>query len=151
MNKIKRLFWDKIDLVLLIGLLTCVGIFGGCTHILPGNDPVVVNAERTETMAKASFDAVVNFDNADRGFWRTNAPAFHNFCEWLRTPVPVGGLSTTPTLPRGKALIYNVDQDKQTYAQLGGSTNALWASLKTLMSSVSQAQSWMNIVTNKTQ
>lgn len=131
--------------------LTIPVLHTGCAHIAPGNDPVVVNTERLETSSKATFDMVLNFDNQDRGFWRTNAPAFHNFCEWLRTPVTVDYSAANNSLPRASAMIYNVDQAKQKYAQLGGSTNALWATIQTLMSATSQAGSWANIVTNKTQ
>jgi aconitase B len=55
--------------------------------------------------ASATFDLLLRVDNTDRGFWRTNAPAFHQFCEWLRTPTPY----QAQTVPRCVALQLNVD------------------------------------------
>lgn len=128
--------------------LTTACIFGfliGCAHIAPGNDPIVVRAEQLSTTGKATLDLVVNIDQADRGFWRTNAPAFHEYCEWLRTPTQV---DTGETFPRGRAILFNLDEAKQAYAKRGGSTNLLWSSIVTATTVINQAGAWSTIVTN---
>src|SRR5688572_19337335 len=66
--------------------LTLTALLSGCASIKPGNDPLVVNVERAETIAKSTFDLVLNVDHTDREFWKAKAPAFHDFCNWLRQP-----------------------------------------------------------------
>lgn len=126
-------------------LLPVVFILWACASVAPGNDPVVVRAEQLETDAKATFDLVLNIDNANRGFFATNAAPFHAFCETLRQPVTVDG---TNTLPRAAAVLWLLDQDKQSYEQLGGSTNALWSAMSTVSTLISQAGAWSQVVTN---
>lgn len=129
-------------------LLVC-GLGGAamvaCAPLQPGADPLVVRAQQTLTTGKQTFDLVLNLDNSDRGMWRTNAPAFHNFCEWLRTPQVV---DQTNSLPRGASILWNLNETLVSYQTLGGSTNALWSALSALNTTLGQATSWINIVTN---
>ena len=129
------------NLLLASGLL-CIT---ACAHIQPGNDPLVVRAEQAETSGKATFDLVLNLDSSNRAMWATNAPAFHTFCEWLRTPVMV---DVTNSLPRASALLWNLDEAKVAYASSGGSTNVLGAAIGAVEGVVSQAGSWATVVTN---
>lgn len=126
--------------------LLAVGIFSGCAHVAPGNDPIVVNVERTETVAKSTFDMVLSVDNSQRDFFRTNAPAFHNFCEWLRQPQTI---EQTNTLPRAAALLISLDDVKLDYKAARVSSNEVFTALAAVNSAMNQANSWLTVVTNK--
>lgn len=127
-----------------IGLL-----LNGCATLDPNADPFVVRTEQLQKQADATVDFVLGVDNADRGFWRTNAPAFHNFCEYLRTPIPV---SPTHNSPRVLAIEANVQQLKVQYKanRSAGNSNLLFQVSSELAVLVSQAGSWSNIVTIST-
>lgn len=118
----------------------------GCAHLQPGADPIVVNVERTETVAKSSFDLVLNVDNSKRSFFATNAPGFHNFCEWLRAPQTV---EETNSLPRASALLVSLDDVKLAYKAGRATSNEVYALLYTVQSAESQASAWMTVVTNQ--
>lgn len=130
---------------ILLGMLGLM-LLSGCVALNPGADPLVVRTEQTLTSASASFDMVLRVDQADRGWWRTNAPAFHQFCEWMRTPTLYRG--QTP-VPRCVAMQLNVDDLKLAYkaAKTTGNSNALFTALGTLNAAVIQTTSWSNIVT----
>lgn len=61
---------------------------GGCASILPGNDPVVVNSERTTAIAFDAVDGFLKFDDQNREVLRERVPAVHNLAESLRTSAP---------------------------------------------------------------
>jgi len=82
-------------------------------------------------------------DNADRGFWITNAPAFHNFAEWLRTSVPT---PTNPNEPRGLGLILLVDADKEAYIANKALSNNLLSAISDLQFAANQATAWQTII-----
>jgi hypothetical protein len=132
-----------INLLSIAALLIVVGI--GCSTIQPGADVLVVRAEQLETTADASFQLVVSVDNADRGFWKTNAPAFHNFAEWLRAPVPT---PSNPNEPRGLGMILLVDADKIAYQQNKSLSNSLLSAISDLQFAANQAASWQVIVSS---
>ena len=117
----------------------------GCAALSPTADPFVVRVEQTQTSASATFDLVLHVDNAGRSFWQTNAPAFHTFCEWLRTPQAYGAQQVS----RSVALQLNVDDLKTSYinSKTTGTSNALWSAWSVLNTAVSQASSWYNIAT----
>jgi hypothetical protein len=143
--KMKRITgWEWLMATAAAALLAAAALVG-CAHLQAGADPFVVRVEQGLTTANASFDLVLRLDNADRGFWRTNAPAFHNFCEWLRTPVGFG----VTNVPRAIAMQINVDDLKVRYqAERGaGNSNALWLAWKVLEGAGLQAGSWQTIVT----
>jgi len=123
-----------------------IGCIIGCTSLTPGADPLVVRVEQGLSAATATFDLVLTTDNADRGFWRTNAPAFHTFAEWLRTPQLYG----TTNVPRCVAIQLNCDDLKLAYqaSKTTGSSNALWSAWSVLNAAWSQSLSWSNIVTS---
>ncbi len=121
--------------------------FTGCAQLSPGADPIVVRAEQLEQTASASFDLVVSVDNADRGFWRTNAAAFHGFAEWLRAPVAT--LSNTNE-PRGLGMILLVDNAKLQYQANKSQSNLLLSAMSDLSAAESQASAWSTIVKTKT-
>lgn len=125
----------------------------GCvlfSPVAPGADPVVVNIERGQIMAESGFDTVLALDESDRGFWRTNAPAFHNFCEDLRRPVPWNADGRT-TLPRYLAAQLQVSRLKQDYkaAKSSASSNAVVSAELSLKALLGQTTAWLTIVTNQ--
>lgn len=130
-------------LLLLIPLL-----FIGCHTLNPGADPFVVMVEQAQSGALATFDFIVYMDHANRGFWRTNAPAFHNFAEWLRTPQSYG----TSVVPRSVAIQLNVDDMKLAYkaSKTAPNSNALWSAWAVLNEAINQSLSWSNIITAPT-
>jgi hypothetical protein len=138
----------------LAGVVVCV--FVGCAAIQPGNDPIVVNVERTETVARDTFDMVLGIDNSQRGFYRTNAPAFHSFCEWLRQPQSVPDFNSPTaamlTLPRASAMLISLDNVKLDYKSAKASSNDVFTALQTVTGAMAQANAWLNtgVATNST-
>ena len=135
-----------IGIYLVLAICGIAGILQGCATIAPGADPLVVRVEQGESTASATFDLVLNQDNSNRAFWMTNAPVFHVFCEWLRTPTTY----TTSTLPRCVVIQLSVDDLKVAYqsSKTASNSNALWTAWGTLSAALAQAQSWAYIVTN---
>lgn len=140
---------------LLIGYAIGVaGMFAGivaggitaCSTVQSGSDPLVVRVEQFQPIAKETFSFVLGVDNADRGFWRTNAPAFHSFCETLRTPVPAP--NGTP-VARVIAAELNLETLKAQYKlnRSDGNSNALYQAFSAMSTLALQANSWSNIVT----
>lgn len=121
-------------------------VFAGCATLDKDADALVVRVEQTQTAANATFDMILHVDNSDRGFWRTNAPAFHKFCEFLRTPEPYG----TNLVPRCVAIELNVDDLKLAYkaSRSSGNSNALVSAWAVLNQLFSQSLSWSNIITS---
>ena len=115
----------------------------GCATVNPGADPLIVHTEQVETVAASAFDTVVLLDNSNRGFWATNAPAFHNFCEWLRTPIVI---ESTVTMRRGLAMVKLVDDAKLIYKSNASQSNILIQAVADLQIALTQAQSWAVIV-----
>jgi len=117
----------------------------GCAGIAPGNDPLVVRVEQTQTTAKGAFDLVLKVDNADRGFYKTNAAGFHGFCEWLRVKVPT---SDGGVLPRASAMLWTLDAEKLAYKAGTASSNNLVLVWDMVQTNLTQAQTWLLAVTN---
>lgn len=124
----------------------------GCASLQPGADPVVVRAEQTQVGVEAAFDLIVKIDHLDRGFWRTNAPAFHDFVEKLRAPVPVAGLpGGRPTLPRYIAVQWELDRAKLHYkaAKSAAGSNAVMSAVLAVEGLAQQTGAWLTIITNR--
>lgn len=136
-----------LALCIALGLL-----LSGCAALAPGADALIVRTEQLEQTAQASFHLALVIDNEDRGFWRTNAPAFHNWCEWLRVPTKYEArnifVTTNVTLPRYRVLLLSIDDIKQDYRTSKAYSNSLNSALITLSSVLRQTESWLNIVTN---
>lgn len=120
----------------------------GCASLNPGSDPLIVRTEQAETAAQSTFDFVLSIDNSDRGFWKTNAPAFHQFAEWLRTPTPY----QNSTVARCVAMQLNVDDLKLAYkaAKNAPNSNALNTAVMVLSTAVNQAAAWKTIAVTPT-
>jgi hypothetical protein len=130
--------------------VSCILVLIGCATLSPNADPFVVRVEQTQNTAKATFDFVLRVDNADRGFWETNAPAFHNFCEWLRTPL-FYDLNNT-NVPRCVLMQLDVQDVKLKYksSRDDGNSNALYTVWVALDTALRQSSSWSNIVSTPT-
>ena len=128
-------------------VLSVAFLGGGCKTLAPGADPLVVRTEQLETVAASAFDTVVILDNSNRSFWQTNAPAFHQFCEWLRTPIMI---ESTNSMRRGLAMVKLVDNAKLIYITNSSQSNILIQAVSDLQIAVSQAQSWSTIIQTPT-
>jgi hypothetical protein len=130
-------------------ILTIVSslFLAACASLKPGADALVVRAEQTEASAKASFDLLLSIDHSDRGFWKTNLPAFHGFCEWLREPQIA---LVTNILPRASAMILSVNAVKRDYILSKSYSNSLVSAIAVLESACAEAGTWHFIVTNST-
>lgn len=137
------------SLALLVGLFIFTG--ATCPKIDPNADPVVVTTERLQGMSEASFDMIIKVDNADRGFWRTNAPAFHGFVEYLREKLPTVGVPGRTNLQRYLLVQWQLDQAKLQYkaTKSAASSNALVAAQISLNALAQQTTAWLTIVTNR--
>jgi hypothetical protein len=147
MRFIKPIWPVIVVFVLMIGFVASVLISTGCSTVASGSDPMVVNAERLETVSVSAFNTAVELDNSNRDFWMTNAPAFHSFCEWIRTPITI---ESTNTLPRGLAMIKMVDDAKVIYRSNSSHSNILIQVVADLQAALNQAQSWVVIVQSPT-
>lgn len=125
-------------------LIPALVLLASCATLNPGADPFVVRVEQTQAVASSTFDFVLRFDNANRPFWRTNAPAFHSFCEWLRTPQDYRGTN----MARAVVIQLNADDLKLAYknAKTAGNSNALYLAWTVLSEAILQSTSWSNIV-----
>ena len=85
-------------------------------------------------------------DQKDRAFFRTNAPAFHQFCETLRRPTPYP--AATNALPQYRVWLLSLDDVKREYQAGRTSSNALATALTVLSGLTDQASAWATIATN---
>lgn len=133
-----------LGISLLVSLVVLSGLGMKCATVAPGNDPFVVRVEQTQTAASGAFDLVLGVDQVDRGFWKTNAPAFHDFCSWLRSPAVYRGTNA----PKIVVIQLNVEDLKLSYKNNRGpgTSNALWTAWSVLDTAFQQASSWTTIV-----
>ena len=131
----------KITALVALGLAALM--FTGCAAIEPGQRAVVVRAEQSLSIADATFDTAVHIDAANRSFYKTNAPAFHEFCQWLRTPSIIAPLTNAE--PRGVALVRSANAVKNRYKASGGTNDyaALINSLAIIESATAEAQKFI--------
>ena len=123
------------------GLLLALAV--GCGTVQPGADPIIVNAERLQTSAKASFELVLKLDHSNRAFWQQNAPAFHTFCETLRKPTPYPGRTA---LPQYRVWLLKLDDAKLAYKEGRTDGQPLANAINLIETAVTQANAWSIIV-----
>lgn len=63
-------------------------LLSGCATIQPGNDPVLVNAERTTATAYDTFDSFFALERQNDSYVKAHAPAIHKFTNDLRRNAP---------------------------------------------------------------
>lgn len=134
-----------VGAVALASALVTTAHLGACVKIQTGADPLVVQCERTETMAAASFDLCLKVDDANRPFFKNNLPAYHDFCEWLRQPQPIW---VTNTVPRCVAMIIGMNDVKRAYKSKMDTSNRLYAVMFAVQEAGNQAATWLNVATN---
>lgn len=115
----------------------------GCASIQKGQDPLIVEAERVLTIGKGTLELVTAVDEANRAFWATNAPAYHQFVESLRQKVV---FNETNIMRRGPAILVSLDNIKLQYKASKASSNALITAIATGDSVLREAQMWLATV-----
>lgn len=135
---------------LVLPLLLVISLaWAGCAVLQKGADPIVVEAERVLTVGQGTLTLANNVDNANRSYWKTNAPMFHAFVEWLREPINLGG---TNLIRRGPGFMYSLDYVKHAYLDGKATSNSVWTAIAAASAAVAQAQNWLSTVnTNTTQ
>lgn len=131
---------------LLLAFLLPLAFFNmavSCGPLDPNARPLVVRTEQLGTDAKATFQFVVNLDHANRGWWATNAPAFHRFANELRVPTPCNYNGGTTNLPRWAASLWSLEQVKEAYKAGSVSSNALITATGTIQSMLTEANTWL--------
>lgn len=68
----------------LLTFLALSALVVGCAQIQPGNDPVVVNAERSTQVALATMDAFLQIEYNNRDMLKKVNPAIHTYAEYVR-------------------------------------------------------------------
>jgi len=71
-----------------IAPLTLLLVLAACAQLQPGADPVVVNAERTASLAADTFDTFLKIEYDNRAALQTLSPAIHQYAETLRAKGP---------------------------------------------------------------
>jgi hypothetical protein len=61
---------------------------GGCSGILPGNDPVVVDAEKTTRIAVETFNTFFKLEFDNRALVLEKAPKIHEYANYARLHSP---------------------------------------------------------------
>lgn len=69
-----------LPIILVLFLVSCA--------ILSGNDPVLVNAERTTALAFDTFDSFFALERGQEAYVKAHAPAVHTFANTLRRNAP---------------------------------------------------------------
>lgn len=106
----------------------------GCASVAPGSDPVVVNAERTVTVAADSFDTFLKSEYETRDALKAASPAayreVHGFAEYLRASVDDRGPRAKQWLKSARVL---------TAAYKTNRTPANKANLQTILNTITAA------------
>lgn len=77
----------KLKLKLFLLCLPALLLFG-CRGLMPGSDPIVVNAERTTEIARATFDFFLRFEYENKELLFSVDPYIHKFAEQVRVSAP---------------------------------------------------------------
>jgi len=131
----------KLPLLFIMGMLP-IAFLSGCATLDKTADAVVVRAEQTLHIATASMDTLLKIDDSNRQFYRTNAPAFHNFAEYLRVPITITLYGTNKTEARGLTFVESAQAIKLAYKRNRTPENkaSLITALATLETAVRQTQ-----------
>ncbi len=102
---------------------------GACSTIMPGNDPVLVNAERVTSLSYTTFDSFFALERQQEVYVKANLPAAHRFANQLRGNAPKYLASA-----RAATEAYRLNRDEQNKATL----NTAIAILQTALSQVQE-------------
>lgn len=144
--------FNKLSLAL---AAVAAAVIIGCGTIQQGHDPLIVRVEQAETMAADTFDTVLRLNSVNRPFWRTNLPAFHEYCEWLRetqavtfrlrsSNAPGGFVTRTAIATRSSAMVIELNEVKHEYRAGKASSNTLWGVYSALNSALAKASEWVS-------
>lgn len=89
-------------------------LLASCSTIIPGNDPVLVSAERTTSLAFDTFDSFFALERAQEVYVKANLPEVHKFANSLRVNAPKYLASARATTEA-----YRLNRDDQNKANLG--------------------------------
>lgn len=125
----------KIPIVFLsLALLTLP--MGGCVALDPGVDPLEVRAEQSVSLAGDTFDTFLKLEYDEISLVRSNAPAVHQFAEWLRQPVTLSSADTN-AYPRDIAMVLSANQARAAYKANRSAENK--ASLVSVLAALEEA------------
>ncbi len=124
-----------MKLIRILSILAFAALcFTGCKSIDKNADPVVVNAERTLSIAFSTFDTFLKLEKQNQATVKAKAPKVHTFAEWLREKDSTG-------MSRGLSFIKAANEVKQAYKHNRTAENRanLVTALAVLQASVDQA------------
>lgn len=125
----------KLPLILILA----IAFLPACAAVAPGNDPIVVNAERTTAAATDAFDFFLKTESDLAPTLRAVAPdvygEVHHYAEFLRTKVPD---STTGTDVR-RAKQWLLSARRLTVVYKTNRTPENKANLQTILNTISAA------------
>lgn len=105
----------------------------GCRGLMPGSDPIVVNAERTTVIALVTFDAFLKFEFENRELLLKVDPGIHKYAEQLRIKGPQW-LESTRTLTK----TYKANRSEQ-------NKFTLTTALSLLQAAMAEAQKYVKV------
>src|ERR1051326_1289997 len=127
-------FPSSAAVIFLIGLTSFFAV--GCAPLQPGADPLLVRTEQIEKAAASTFDFLLNIDDANRDFYRTNAPQFHAAMEKLREKEDFHGTN----YPRSIAVVLRLNEVKTAYRTDRSNSNFLATAVTGLEATVAEVQ-----------
>lgn len=132
-------------LAFFIGLASLTLAVSGCSAIKAGNDPFVVRVEQSQKIGFTTVDTFLKIDDANRGFFRTNAAPAHAFAESLRQwrvdrIPPDGHLETNRVWV---SYFKSLDRIKLAYKAHTASSNDVVQVLATVETTVAEAQRYL--------
>lgn len=118
-------------------LIIVLALFlGACATILPGNDPVLVNAERTTSLAFTTFDAFFALERSQEVYVKDKMPSAHAFANQLRGNAPKY-LATA----RAETEAYRLNRTEENKASLNTAIAILQTALSQVQAYTIQIQS----------
>lgn len=133
-----------LPVLLCAGLAATMLYSSSCASVAPGADPIEVRAEQTIAVASDTFDELLKLEYQNVELVRSNAPAVHRFCEYMRQPVVLG----TNTWPRDIAIIESATTVRKVYKANRNAANraSLISGLATVEASLAEAQKYMTMI-----
>lgn len=105
----------------------------GCASIMPGHDPIVVQAERTTKIALATFDMFLKYEFENKEMLEKLSPDIHKFAEQVRRKGPTWLQSA-----RNLTLTYKNNRSEENKFQLE-------TAVAVLQAAVSESQKYVKI------
>ena len=134
-------------LLFVVGMFGAATLFSACSTLAPGADAVEVRAEQSIGSAADTLDLFVKMEADAGAMVRVNAPAVHEFAEWLRAPMPYYGTN----LARGLVLVDQANQARRAYKAIRGpeAKDKLTAAIAALTTAMTSAQADLTVLGEK--